>query len=129
MRSADLDRRSRITRRGGEHEAIQVRPGAADGDQRNQRGTQGLLERVVAGGQNLERVTEFAQPMVACTVSSAPLSARWRYAAERDTSLRHPVRAASPPRRPPMSSNAPAASTSDGESPPQSRIASSPEEA
>ena len=55
------DRRSRVTRWGGEHEAIQVRPGAADGDQRNQRGMQGLLGGVVAGGQNFERVTQFAQ--------------------------------------------------------------------
>src|SRR6267154_6848248 len=54
------DRRSRVTRWCGEHEAIQVRPGAADGEERNQRGTQGLLGGV-AGCQNFERVTQFAQ--------------------------------------------------------------------
>src|ERR1700731_1329482 len=55
------DRRSRVTRWGGEHEAIQEDRGAAGGGQRNQRGPQGLLGWVVAGGHNLERVTQVAQ--------------------------------------------------------------------
>jgi hypothetical protein len=42
------DRRRRIAGRRGEHEAVQVRPGAADADQRQQRGAQGPLGRVVA---------------------------------------------------------------------------------
>jgi hypothetical protein len=51
--------RGRIARRRGEHEAVHVGSGAADGEQRKQRGAEGLLGRIVCCGQAVQRVAQF----------------------------------------------------------------------